>query len=349
VDAVFAAQAAHEFRRQQRNVLAPFTQRRHGNRHHVQTEKQVLAKFFFRDAFFEVAVRRGDDAHIHLDGAAAADAFQFALLQNAQQLRLHSRGNLADFVQRNRAAMREFKPAIALGQRTGESAFFVAEKFAFDEVFGNGGAIDLDERRVGARTFAVKRAGDEFLARAAFALNQNRGLRARNFADERAQTFHRGTATEQFGFAVVRFLAQQGVDLEQLIKFLGLAQLDLDLLHGKRLDEIVKRAVFHALHGGFHGAETGHHHGERFLRAGLKLLEQFNALAVWQPHVHENQVKTVLVEIFARRRQGAGGRDVKPLPPEKILQVGANNGVVFENDDFFDGHGLNRRVPAIQI
>ena len=133
---------------------------------------------------FEIAVGGGDDADIHLDGAVAADAFEFALLQHAQQLGLDAGRNFADFIQQNGAAVGQFKAAFAFVQRAGEGAAFMAEKFAFNQVFRDGGAVDLDERRAGAGAVAIKRAGDQFLAGAAFALDQNGGLRARDFADE---------------------------------------------------------------------------------------------------------------------------------------------------------------------
>ena len=100
-----------------RHVLLAFAQGRHVNGHDVEAEKQVLAEFLAFDAFFQVPVGGGDDADVHLDGAVAADAFQFALLQDAQQLGLDLRGNLADFVQQDGAAVGQFEPAFALGQR----------------------------------------------------------------------------------------------------------------------------------------------------------------------------------------------------------------------------------------
>ncbi len=183
----------------------------------VEAEEEVLAEFLALDAFFEMAVGGGDDADIHLDGAVAADAFEFALLQHAQQLGLDLRGNFADFVEQDGAVVGEFKAAFAFGDRAGERAFFVAEEFAFDEVFGNGGAIELDERGGGALALAIQGAGDQFLAGAAFAGDEDGGLGAGDFADELAQVFHRGALAEQFVAALVLFgVAEILVDLEEL-------------------------------------------------------------------------------------------------------------------------------------
>ena len=80
----------------------------------------------------------------------------------------------------------------------GERALFVAEKLAFDEVFRNGGAIDFDERGVGARALAVKGAGHQFLAGAAFARDQHGGLGAGDLADQLAQILHGRALAQQF-------------------------------------------------------------------------------------------------------------------------------------------------------
>lgn len=172
--------------------------------------------------------------------------------------------------------------------------------------------------------------------------------RSRNFADERTEIFHGRAAADEFAFVVVGFLAQEVVDLDELGKFLRLAERDFDLLGGKRLDEVIKRTVLHALHGGFHGAEAGHDDGERALRAHLQFLEQLDAVAVRQPHVHENQIKVVAAERIAGDGQGRGGDDIKLLAAEKILQVGADNRVIFEDYDFLDGHGSGNGVAAVK-
>ena len=52
----------------------------------------------------------------------------------------------------------------------------MAEQLAFEQAGGNGGAIELDERSVLAATQAMDGLGDQFLAGAGLAENQDRGL-----------------------------------------------------------------------------------------------------------------------------------------------------------------------------
>src|SRR6185312_3200910 len=268
---------------QERHVLEALAQRGNVDRDNVQAEIQILAKLLLLDAGFEIAVGGGDDADIDLDGAIAAHAFQLALLQDAQQFGLHVGRDFADFIEQNRATVGEFETAFALGEYAGERSFFVAEKFAFNKVFRHGGAIHANERRAGARAFEIERAGDQFLAGAAFAMDQNRGVRARDFADELADVFHRGAVPEQFVGAAFRLLlAEETVDAKQLRELFRFAQREFDLLVGKGFDDVIERAVLHAFHGGFNTAEARGHDDERFLRALLNRLEQIGAVAIGQ-------------------------------------------------------------------
>ena len=63
--------------------------------------------------------------------------------------------------------------ADAAGLGAGEGAAFVAEQFAFQQGFGDGGAVDGDEGRFGAVAVLVDGAGDEFLAGAGLAADEH--------------------------------------------------------------------------------------------------------------------------------------------------------------------------------
>ena len=61
----------------------------------------------------EIAVGRGDDPHVDAEGLVAADALELALLQEAQQLHLDGRRDLADLVEEQRAAVGLLEAAVA--------------------------------------------------------------------------------------------------------------------------------------------------------------------------------------------------------------------------------------------
>src|SRR2546425_10250410 len=54
-----------------------------------------------------------------------------------------------------------------------------AEHLGFEQRFGYGGAVDIDERAITARTRAVKRTGNETLPGAGLALDEDRRQAAR--------------------------------------------------------------------------------------------------------------------------------------------------------------------------
>src|ERR1044071_2462497 len=94
--------------------------------------------------------------------------------------------------------MGQLKAPFALGHCAGKSAFLVAEEFALNEVLGHGRAVDANERRAGARAFAINGARDKLLAGTALTLNQDGGLGSRNLADKLANVLHRGAAPKEF-------------------------------------------------------------------------------------------------------------------------------------------------------
>ena len=80
-----------------------------------------------RHQILQVAIGGGNNAHRNLDRLLAAHAMKLAFLQNAEQLRLRSRVQIAHFVQEQRASIGQLEFAAARGGGSSERAFFVAE------------------------------------------------------------------------------------------------------------------------------------------------------------------------------------------------------------------------------
>ena len=75
--------------------------------------------------------------------------------------------------------------------RAGERPALVAEELALEDGLGQGAAVDGHERLVGARALRVDGAGDELLARAALADDEDRGRRRRDVRDRLVDREHR--------------------------------------------------------------------------------------------------------------------------------------------------------------
>ena len=121
----------------------------------------------------EIAVGGGDHADVGLQRARAAEALELALLQHAQELRLHGRAHLADLVEEQDAAGGQLDlPGLGL-VRAGEGAALVAEQLRLEQLLGQRRAVERDERAAGSRRRAVDEPGDHLLAGAGFARQQH--------------------------------------------------------------------------------------------------------------------------------------------------------------------------------
>jgi|SRR5579864_5497690 len=78
--------------------------------------------------------------------AVTPETFKFLLLKNAQQLRLQRERYVADFVEKKGPFVSQFKTADFLRDGSGESASLMAKELTFEQIEGDGGTIQLDER-----------------------------------------------------------------------------------------------------------------------------------------------------------------------------------------------------------
>ena len=176
---VFCARGAYTARKvagQGREVREPLAQGRHAERDHVQAMVEVLAKPARPHEAGEVLVRGGQDADINADGVPAADAADLALLEGPEELGLDAAGGLADLVQEDGAAVGLLEPARLGLEGAGEGAALVAEELALGEGVGDGGAVDGDEGAGVAGAPGVDEAGDQLLARAGLAFDEDGGV-----------------------------------------------------------------------------------------------------------------------------------------------------------------------------
>src|SRR5204862_7876471 len=104
---------------------------------------------------------------------ATTESLELVFLKDAQDLGLGARVHVADLVEEQGAAVGELELAATLVGGARECALLVTEELALDELGGDRGAIELDEGAVGALGVIVDRAGDELLAGAVLARDQD--------------------------------------------------------------------------------------------------------------------------------------------------------------------------------
>jgi hypothetical protein len=168
------------------------------NGENVEAVKKVAAKGALGDEFRKIGVGGGDNANVHALGAVAAKAFEFLLLENAQEFGLEFERKIADFIEEERAAIGQLEASDFLADGAGEGAAFVAKEFGFEQSSGNRSAIDFDEGAVAAGAEIVDGAGEELLTGAGFAQKKNRGCGGSGELDLREGAFEGGAFADNF-------------------------------------------------------------------------------------------------------------------------------------------------------
>ena len=176
--AIFFGDALEEVLGEQGDVFEAFAEWGDGELDDIEAVEQVFAESTCADFHGEVFMGGGDDAHVGVEGFIGSDSGKRAILEDAQQFDLDREGHIADFVEEKSAAVGLFEASGAACDGAGEGAFFVAKELAFEEVFGDGTAIEGDHLVLAARAVLMDRLGDEFLAGAAFARDKHRRVSA---------------------------------------------------------------------------------------------------------------------------------------------------------------------------
>ena len=116
---------------------------------------------------------------------AVAQALDLAVLEHAQQRDLGFCGQIADFVEEDRAAVGRFESSETSLQRARERALLVAEELRRDERGRDGRAVHANERASGPMRLLVDGSRDQLLAAAGFAQDQDRGIGGGDLVDQR--------------------------------------------------------------------------------------------------------------------------------------------------------------------
>jgi hypothetical protein len=190
--AVFLGKLRHEMLDQQRQIALAIAQRRQLDGHHKQPVVEVLAEFALLHHLLQIAVGGRDQTHIRLHRLLPAHPLKFTLLEHAQNLHLGGRLDLADFIQEQRAAVRQLKTPAPPLRGPGEGALLVAEQFALQQRGRQGRAMHGHIRPARARAQPMNGVGHQFLAGAALPLHQHRGAGGRHLAHRLVDLVHGG-------------------------------------------------------------------------------------------------------------------------------------------------------------
>src|SRR5438046_10452606 len=165
------------------------------------------------------------------------DALRSPLLDHPQQLGLRGRRQLADLVQEQRPARGGLEGSLAERVRARKGAALVTEQLVFDEVLGERGAVEGDERAFRIRAEAVQLAGDELLSRSALSHDEH-GARNLGHARDRVLEPLHGRACAHERRLAVEALAHGGDLAREPLSLQRLHELMHHTLHGLGLVDV---------------------------------------------------------------------------------------------------------------
>src|SRR5262245_5350548 len=134
------------------------------NREDVEAVEEVFAEGAGSDALLEVLVRGGDDACVDVDRPRAAEPLDLPLLEDAKQLDLDVRRQIANLVEEDRRLIRQLETSDLARKRTCVSASLAAEQLALDERGRNGGTVHPHHRAMAPRAELVNLRGKELFS-----------------------------------------------------------------------------------------------------------------------------------------------------------------------------------------
>src|SRR5262245_39257162 len=167
---------------------------------------EICAEPAFPHRGGEIGIGGADDPDIHDLGRSGAETTNGAIVQERQNLRLERCRKQRDLIEEQGAAVGELEEAGFRATSVRESSAFIAEQLRFEQVFGNRGAVDIDERTARAGASPMNRAGDETLAGPCLAADQEWRWASRanpqDLLDARAQTHDVGTIADDLAQGV---------------------------------------------------------------------------------------------------------------------------------------------------
>ena len=196
----------------------------------------------------------------------------------------------------------------------------MAEQLAFQQRFGNGGAVDPHIAGVRAPTETVQRACHQLFAGAAFAQNQHARVGWPDGLDQLPQLAHFQALTDNFleavGFAGA--CAEAGVLLQEPVPLGAAGDGVEEFFRRKRLGQIVNRARLDGLDRELGcGEGRDHQHGQ--VRPALfQLAEEFVAAHAIESRISDDHEEFLLFE----QAQGFFGRLDCPHRIALVLQHG---------------------------
>ncbi len=217
-----------------------------------------------------------------MDGLGCADGDEALLVEGAENFGLGLEAHVAYFVQEEGAVISSLEGPAFFRRASGDGAVAVAEELAFDEIFGNGSAVQLDEDAVMARAFGVDGAGDEFFAGTGFSIDEDATIGGGHELDLLAYGLGGDAFAGDGGFEselafVFEIFVSETACLDSIFHD------DQSAFEQERLFEEVEGSKLGGFDGGFDGGVAGDDDdfGAVFGGERAHIVEHVEAVAIW--------------------------------------------------------------------
>ena len=317
---------------QLRHVFFVVAQRRHKKWNDIEPVEQIFAKVASGNLFVQIFVGRGNHSYVHAPGFFTADRSEALLIERAQHLGLRLQAHVTDFVEKQRSSMRLLEFAFFFRGGAGKRALTVAKHLAFDQIFRDGGAVDLDEGLVFAQALRVHRTRDQFFSRPRLAIDEHAPVGWGHESNLLSQRFH-GHAVADNHVAGEQLLLQVRYFAAQLPRGHGVADQDQQFVDRERLFQEVVGAKLGGADRCLNGGVPGDHDdfGRRFEFADL--LEDFQTVGSGQPNVEQDHVVAIALQTVKAGLATFRGRGGKSLIGEHAFKRLADAGFIVDNQN----------------
>ena len=213
----------------------------------------------------------------------------------------------------------------------------MAEKFRFDEVARDGCHVDGDERPIAALAVIVQCARNQLLAGAALAGDHQREVRLHETSEHAVDFLHGRRATNQRHTVLLVIL-----QLRRLLLRLGERALDDGEQFGEveGLRQIVVSALFRSLDRRHERVLRTHHEDGKLRPRLLDARQQIEGVFVRHDDVGDYDIALTACHPAPERGSIGGDADIVAGARKRLVEDGADGGVVVGDEDRGAGHGL---------
>src|SRR5437763_8812361 len=112
---------------------------------------KIFAELSLPEAIPQGNIGSANNTRVRLQHPLRTQSFEFAILEDAQNLYLRQWTHFRNFIEKNSSAVCQLELAFQRLLSAGKRASFVTEKLALEQGIAHGRSIEGDERTIGAR------------------------------------------------------------------------------------------------------------------------------------------------------------------------------------------------------